>query len=128
LSSYSWPGNVRELVNVLDSAVALSGKGMTLYANHLPLQMRVSMLKQHLSRKPADNGRSALPESLQSLPNMRDFREDVEREYLARLIACSMNDIQEATRISGISKSRLYELFAKHKLSFTKSHFGDSIC
>jgi two-component system, NtrC family, response regulator len=50
LISYSWPGNVRELVNVLDSAVALSGKSMTLFANHLPVQMRVNILKQTLRR------------------------------------------------------------------------------
>jgi hypothetical protein len=56
---------------------------------------------------------------------MRGFRENIEKEYLVRLIDSSMNDIQEATQISGISKSRLYELFAKHKLSFARSPVGD---
>jgi two-component system NtrC family response regulator len=128
LNAYDWPGNVRELVNVLDSAVALSGKSLTLYANHLPIQMRVNMLKQSLGRQSGGNGKSCVSEAPQPLRSMRDFREEVEREYLDRLIACSMNDIQEATRISGVSKSRLYELFAKHKLSFTKSHFSDAGC
>ncbi len=120
LTSYPWPGNVRELVNVLDGAVALCGKGMTLFANHLPVQMRVHILKHSLGGKSGENTRPRGPEAGGSLPSMRDFREDVEREYLGRLIALSMNDVQEATRISGISKSRLYELFAKHRLSRTR--------
>jgi two-component system, NtrC family, response regulator len=116
---------VRELVNVLDGAVALSGRSMTLFANHLPVQMRVSILEQTLSRRPEGNGQHSSPDDARSLPNMRDFRENIEKEYLGRLIDCSMNDIQEATRISGLSKSRLYEFFAKHKMTFSKSHVGD---
>jgi two-component system NtrC family response regulator len=126
LISYGWPGNVRELVNVLDSAVATSGKSMTLFANHLPVELRVSILKESFVRKPGGIAQSSMFEPPVDLPSMRDFRENVERDYLAQLIAQSMNDIQEATRISGISKSRLYELFAKHRLSFTKGPFGDA--
>jgi DNA-binding NtrC family response regulator len=56
-----------------------------------------------------------------TLPSMRDFRDTLEKEYLNRLMAQSTNDIQEATRISGVSRSRLYELFSKHRLNHSKS-------
>ena len=125
LNSYVWPGNVRELVNVLDGAVALAGKSMTLFPNHLPLQVRMSVLRQSLHPKAGGNGQTHCEESSGVLPNLRNFRDNLEKEYLQRLIADSMNDIQEATRISGLSKSRLYELFGKHKLSFTKNPNGD---
>jgi two-component system NtrC family response regulator len=45
LEGYSWPGNVRELFNVLERAVVASGSARTLYAMHLPQDVRIKVAK-----------------------------------------------------------------------------------
>ncbi len=122
LMGYDWPGNVRELVNVLDGAVALAGRNLTLFSKHLPVHMRVHILKESMrKRQDRSGGVTLLDANNGILPSMRDFRDTLEKEYLNRLMAQSTNDILEATRISGVSRSRLYELFSKHRLNHSKS-------
>jgi two-component system NtrC family response regulator len=54
-----------------------------------------------------------------SLPKLREFRQDLEKQYLQDLIAFTRRDIKKACQISGISRSRLYELLSKHNLSLS---------
>ncbi|BBD10014.1 sigma-54-dependent transcriptional regulator [Desulfovibrio ferrophilus] len=48
LSSYDWPGNVRELFNVLERAFVAAGEERTLYAMHLPRDVRIKVAKASL--------------------------------------------------------------------------------
>ncbi len=58
LSGYDWPGNVRELFNVLERAFVAAGRERTLYAMHLPQDVRIKVAKAGLAR-----GRVAAPEA-----------------------------------------------------------------
>lgn len=48
LIAYDWPGNVRELFNVLERAFVAAGEERTLYAMHLPQEVRIKVAKASL--------------------------------------------------------------------------------
>jgi two-component system NtrC family response regulator len=48
LAAYRWPGNVRELFNVLERACVAAGEERTLYAMHLPQEIRIQVTKASL--------------------------------------------------------------------------------
>jgi two-component system NtrC family response regulator len=50
LAAYRWPGNVRELFNVLERAFVAAGEERTLYAMHLPQEVRIQVTKASLGR------------------------------------------------------------------------------
>jgi two-component system NtrC family response regulator len=120
LASYNWPGNVRELVNALDAAIAVAGHDPKLFSKHLPTNMRIQMARDSIGKDISDD--CSLNQNLYSngsLPKLREFRQDLEKQYLQDLIAFTRRDIKKACQISGISRSRLYELLSKHNLSLS---------
>ena len=122
LRSYSWPGNVRELVNALDAAIAVAGHDPKLFSNHLPTDMRIQIARDSLRQDHPDKSCSArdlYPNG--SLPKMKEFKQTLEKKYLQDLISLTSRDIKKACQISGVSRSRLYELLSKHKLSLSAS-------
>jgi len=50
LEGYDWPGNVRELFNVLERAFVAAGSERTLFAMHLPQDVRIKVAKAQLGR------------------------------------------------------------------------------
>ncbi len=50
LEGYDWPGNVRELFNVLERAFVAAGAERTLFAMHLPQDVRIKVAKAQLGR------------------------------------------------------------------------------
>jgi two-component system NtrC family response regulator len=120
LQQYDWPGNVRELVNTLESAVALEPTCPTLYPKHLP---------EHIRTHSLEKGRSALSTSTEKkgfvlsingkLPTMKNYRrqatEAAEKQYLSELLHQTDGDIDEACKISGLKRARLYELIKKYR-------------
>ena len=50
------------------------------------------------------------------LPEFRVFREQMEARYIQDLMARTGNEVKEACTLSGLSKSRLYELLKKHRV------------
>ncbi len=50
LEGYDWPGNVRELFNVLERAFVAAGPARTLYAMHLPQDVRIKVAKAQIGR------------------------------------------------------------------------------
>jgi len=122
LVSYNWPGNVRELVNALDAAIAVAGHDSKLFSKHLPTNMRIQMARDSIERDSSDD--CSLGQNLHSngsLPSLREFRQAMEKKYLQDLISLTRRDIQKACQISGISRSRLYELLSKHNISISAS-------
>ncbi|MDY6880726.1 MAG: sigma-54 dependent transcriptional regulator [Desulfatiglans sp.] len=117
LTSYDWPGNVREIVNALEASIALAGNEPILYSKHLPLHLRVNMVRSSLARDREGNPLQAEKfNCFESIPSWRDYREAMDRKYLQDLISAVQGDIKEAIEISGLSKSRIYALFNKHKI------------
>ena len=121
LNSYSWPGNVRELVNALERVLAASGTEPTLFPKHLPDYIRIKLAReQEFKGSPAKGIQQESTESSQPFPKLRDLREkaiaQLEQQYLTDLISHTKGDIKEAFRISGIGKSRFYELLKKYNI------------
>ncbi len=116
LKAYDWPGNVREVINTIDGMLAAAANDSTLYIKHLPLQVRVQIVCGNLApseEKPADqvhtdNG---------VLPGFKAYREAAETRYLEDLMRMTQRNIPKACEISGISRSRLYEMLAKYGLN-----------
>ena len=119
LSGYDWPGNVRELVNTLERVLAEAGQDATLFPRDLPSHIRVKMARSAVGAKPAAVQADTLPSSVRNLPKLQDLREaaiaQVEKKYLHDLMAVSGENIRKACEISGLSRSRLYELMKKHE-------------
>jgi two-component system NtrC family response regulator len=114
MSAYAWPGNVRELVHTVDAMLAVAGSDVTLYPKHLPPQLRVQVVCHQL-REPKV---TVIPvRSNNSLPDFKTFRAETERRYLEDLLGATGHSIPKACAVSGISRSRLYEMLAKYDLS-----------
>lgn len=125
LTAYEWSGNVRELVNVVDTSVCSALHEPTLYPKHLPIYMRVKLAHASLKdAKETDESNISGTRQIEEFTTLNSFREGIideaERQYLSELFARTGNDIQEACRISGLSRSRLYALLKKHSLIKSK--------
>lgn len=124
LKQYDWPGNVRELFNTIEQSFVLSGGEKTVYAQHLPQAVRIRVAKTMLARN------KEIPEGLNSVidtavdadrgvergETLKEFKQRMEREYLARLLWAHGKDIQKMVTISGLSRSHLYAILKKHGL------------
>jgi two-component system, NtrC family, response regulator len=120
LSQYDWPGNVRELVNTLESAAALDPTSPTLYPKHLPEYIRTYSLSKCSAKLDSSTEiNNDIIELKGKLPTMKAFRrkakEAAEKQYLSTLLDRTQGDIDEACRISGLKRARLYELLKKYR-------------
>ncbi|MGD9210324.1 MAG: sigma-54 dependent transcriptional regulator [Desulfobacteraceae bacterium] len=140
LEIYHWPGNVRELFNVLERAFVAAGQECTLYAMHLPKELRISVTKasiigkmppcprprqQDLSVPMKMESENALPHfdsietwSAETTPSLKDFKSIMEKRYLEQLIAMSNGDIKTILNTSGLSRSHFYALLKKNNIEF----------
>jgi two-component system NtrC family response regulator len=122
LMAYDWPGNVRELVNTLDGAIAVAGNDPTLYNKHLPVHIRIQMARTSVSKGTHENHRFQGGNNYDAgIPNLKDFRLSLEKEYFENLVSFTNGDARRACQISGLSRSRFYELLSKHNLSIPKN-------
>ncbi|MFB3924945.1 MAG: sigma-54-dependent transcriptional regulator [Syntrophales bacterium] len=119
LELYNWPGNVRELVNTLERALASAHGEPVLFPRHLPTHIRIKIAQASIGKEtsarinPAGNN--------ETIPKLHEIRESAvaqaEKEYLNSLLSVSGTDIKRACELSGLSRSRLYELLKKHGIS-----------
>jgi two-component system NtrC family response regulator len=86
------------------------------------------MIDQPLKTKNIDlqqEGNPSLPAAGSGLVTLKAFRETamqrMEKEYMVRLLEETQGDLTEMIRISGMGKSRIYELLEKHGLSLRKN-------
>jgi two-component system NtrC family response regulator len=124
LKQYDWPGNVRELFHALEYAILTAQDNTTLYPMHLPTNIRVQVTRNALNARqapesrPADAGNRDHSGSLPLLHTLRErVIEDTEKEYLKKLVTLVAGDIRRAQMISGLSRSRLYNLLNKYGIS-----------
>lgn len=131
LSAYDWPGNVRELMNVMETSVAAARHESTLFPKHLPIHVRVHAARSSVKKvaRGTEIAQSLNPEGPTGgnipnrLPPFREFRKDTldeaERRYLDQLMA-GTGSMADACLMSGLSRSRLYDLLKKHNLTQEK--------
>jgi len=94
LDTYEWPGNVRELENRIKRAVVLAeGKQISV----------------------EDLGFDGTDDLMKSL-DLRQAREQVEREIILRALSVYDNNVTHAADAMGISRPSLYQLVKKLKL------------
>jgi two-component system, NtrC family, response regulator len=120
LTSYHWPGNVRELVNTLERSIAAARYEPTLYQTHLPESIRIHMARSSVTGKSTPPKTTPEPTdkpSARLLPTLQEVRAEAERNYLRSLVEATRGRIGDACRISGLSRSRLYELLQKYDIS-----------
>jgi two-component system NtrC family response regulator len=120
--SYDWPGNTRELIQALERAIIAARDESTLFPKHLPQHIRIKLARASVGL-PKDNQVRLQEEAKASrdLPKLKEVRDaavaDAEKQYLRDLLEITGRDIQQACKISGLSRSRLYTLLKRHQLS-----------
>ena len=116
LKSHNWPGNIRELSQSIEAAITMAGPEATLYSQHLAKHLRINLSQSKLSQ----HAPAAQPEQIdpEPLPSLAQFRQTTELEYFTKLLKQNRHNPKEALKISGLSRSRFYDLIKRHKLSF----------
>lgn len=116
LTKYNWPGNVRELFQVLEQVFAVALRHPTLFSRHLPDHLRVYAAQANLDSEKEEAGVRQENTSADNLPTWKEYKEEVENKYMRDLMVRADNSVQEACRISGLSRSRLYQLLDKYEI------------
>ncbi|MEN8141031.1 MAG: sigma-54 dependent transcriptional regulator [Thermodesulfobacteriota bacterium] len=122
LTGYDWPGNVRELRQVMEQVIAFTPQAPTLFAANLPEHFRIRQAKagiqpvQPLSSSPTPVNSGSEPEFSSAPPSWHDFKNSHEQRYIAQLMEYAQDNITVACQISGLSRTRLYQLRGKYGL------------
>lgn len=122
LIRYDWPGNVRELFNTLEQVMAEFGKYPLLFSKHLPVALRVRVATASFSGKndvkscTEDEGDGS---GFQKFSEVRDLAvAKMEYDYLQKLVSACGRDLKKACEVSGLSRSRFYELLKKYAVKY----------
>jgi len=134
LSQYEWPGNVRELFQAIERSITEAQESDTLYAVHLPPEIRIRSLQKKLddTEEEQDIGANGIihGETDHEFSTLREVREkaieNCEKTYLQKLLHQNGGDIKKCCSISGLSRSRLYDLLKKYNLIRRKSAVSKS--
>ncbi len=121
LMIYEWPGNVRELFNTLEDVLSIARDESTFFPYHLPAYIRAKVARTSLTNSKRHKVESPGVDILEDFaherfPNIKDFRSVMERQYLQKLIQLSDGSKKEACRLSGLSRTRLFELLKKYNI------------
>jgi two-component system NtrC family response regulator len=125
LDKYQWPGNVRELFHALEEAFSFAGSEPLLHPHHLPIRIRAILTRMTVRARnqdlPSRTKFEATSLSKETFLKMSEFRSQMELHYLHQLTLLTNGNRKEACRISGLSRTRLFELLRKHHLDKTLS-------
>ncbi|TKB28315.1 sigma-54-dependent Fis family transcriptional regulator [Desulfopila sp. IMCC35006] len=124
LGQYDWPGNVRELFQTIECSIASAQDSAILYAKHLPLNIRIEITRKKIAAMTEEDSVHGLDgpvcRATQDMPTLKTARDkaiaDQEKKYLRQLLAVSKGNIQRSCEVSGLSRSRLYDLLKKYQL------------
>ncbi|MEO8878429.1 MAG: sigma 54-interacting transcriptional regulator [Polyangiaceae bacterium] len=100
-----WLGNVRELRNFVERAVAFGAKQARAMTSVAPPPIASEALA------PAES--SSFAASFEK--SFRDFHEDVEREYVKRLLGRHKGNVTAAAQAAGIDRTYIYRLVRKYE-------------
>uniref|UniRef100_I2PXQ0 Response regulator with CheY-like receiver, AAA-type ATPase, and DNA-binding domains n=1 Tax=Desulfovibrio sp. U5L TaxID=596152 RepID=I2PXQ0_9BACT len=119
LAAYTWPGNVRELCSTMERVLLQHRTEPVLYPKHLPDEIRIQVLKASAGCEPSGPVPAEGAEA-GGVPPWKEFRrqalDEAERGYLRELLRASAGNVSRAARLSGLSPSRLYDLFRKYNM------------
>ena len=121
VSNYKWPGNVRELIQALEKALLAAKEEPILYPLHLPTYIRIQVARNGIQKKPASQEKPETGTAVPAAPpTLKEFHRTAvstaEKQYFTDLMASVAGNIDEACRVSGLSRSRLYALLKKYRL------------
>jgi two-component system NtrC family response regulator len=120
LQRYHWPGNVRELFHTLEEALTQAGSEPTLYPYHLPLHIRAILTRLSVKARAVpvieQNAGDANPADQDRILDINTYRNQMELRYLEHLTHLTNGNRKKACRLSGLSRTRLFELLKKHGL------------
>jgi len=105
LTAHGWPGNVRELRNVIDRAIALA-----------PGAQRFSDLVIRIDPSPLAGDGLAVRSDLPYAEAKATLLHDLERRYVADVLARTAGNLSAASRESGIDRKQLRAMARKHGL------------
>jgi DNA-binding NtrC family response regulator len=92
--------------------------------HHLPVRIRASltrlMVKQCVPRQRGTADLDPVFPHQDPFPTINAFRDFMERRYLEQLLSLTRGNRKEACRISGLSRTRLFELLRKYGLARPK--------
>jgi two-component system NtrC family response regulator len=95
VEAHPWPGNVRELENCLKRAVIMAdGAALT----------------------PADLGLQDAAEGGRAMPNLRQVREEAEKQAIIRVLGRVNGNVSKAAELLGVSRPTLYDLMERFGL------------
>ena len=125
LMRYPWRGNVRELIHALERTFVAAQNEPILYPKHLPTHVRTYLVRNSIRKKavpapPAQKDDDPSPTARTLLQVREEALADAERQYLRDLIEHTKEDIQQACQVSGLSRSRLYALLKKYRISSSR--------
>jgi transcriptional regulator with PAS, ATPase and Fis domain len=104
--NYDWPGNIRELSNILERILySMDGTDDTIRIKHLPLFFR-SFARDKVKSKAT---------------NLRNLKEESEKEALLHAIRVANNNKNKAANILGIHRTALYKKMKKFNLPLNLS-------
>lgn len=115
LQNYSWPGNIRELENAVMHAAALCDH--TVRPEDLPediSRIETTTFGEKIPTAPAQDSILAIDEWI-SL-------EELEREYVARVLERTGGNKQAAVRILKVDRKTLDRMIARHKINLKSTH------
>lgn len=115
LSAYDWPGNIRELKQTLEQVIALQRHHPTLFARHLPSDIRVAKAQSEITEDHQIKPLSS-ETKIHCLQKWTDYRAQFEQQYIHDLFLECAGDIKKIQMISGLSRSRIYQLIQRHNI------------
>jgi len=116
LCAYNWPGNVRELFQTLEEVLVNTMQIPTLFARHLPTQFRILQAQAGIKATRADKADVVRNEARKTLQTWRQHKDDMEKNYVRKLLLQANGNVNAACEISGLSRTRLYQLLNKYDL------------
>lgn len=117
ISTYNWPGNMDEMAGAIDKAVASAKNEPTLYSIHLPSYVKRDVISSIMSRNSQENNSDETIHSSTDFPPLKLFIETSEKQYLSTLLAYTDGSVKKVCKISGLSRSSIYERLRKYGLT-----------
>ncbi|MCT8976180.1 sigma-54 dependent transcriptional regulator [Clostridium sp. CX1] len=100
LLSYNYPGNIRELRNIIERLVVLSENGV----------IRFEDLPQRKKTTISDVSK------VEDVVSLRDFRKDIEKDYIVKILDKCEGNISKAAECLQISKRQLFNKIAEYDI------------
>lgn len=120
LASYDWPGNIRELYQTIEQVFTLPTMGPTCFSIHLPKKIRIRQLHAGLKGNHSEKEiKAEILQAPQPLQPWRFHKDECEKKYMNKLRSASGSNVVKACSISGLSRTRLYQLINKYDIPFT---------